>query len=105
MRSIQNSHGFLPPGHIDSAANAYQRPIPWYAHVGCGTIEVVGNPEGCVGKATLANAEKARPGVEALLDYMEKLVHDIMEKFPAGKVTPSGPGQPALHPERNWKIC
>ena len=93
------SHGFLPPGHIDTAANAYQRPIPWYAHVGCGTIEVVGNPEGCVGKATLATVEKARPGVEALLDYMEKLIHDIMEKFPAGKLAPSRPGQPALYQE------
>ena len=51
-------------------------------------IEVIGNPEGCVGKATLADAEKARPGVEALFDYMEKLIHDIMEKFPAGKLPP-----------------
>jgi creatinine amidohydrolase len=81
-------HGFLPPGHIDSAANAYQRPVPWYGQVGCGTIEVIGNPEGCVGKATLADAEKARPGVEALFDYMEKLIHDIMERFPAGKLPP-----------------
>ncbi|RPJ06209.1 MAG: creatininase family protein, partial [Deltaproteobacteria bacterium] len=53
---------------------------------GCGTIEIVGNPEGCVGKATLATAEKAKPGVEALFDYMEKLVGDIMEKFPPGKL-------------------
>ena len=82
------SHGFLPPGHIDSAANAYQRPIPWYAHVGCGTIEVVGNPEGSIGKATLADAKKAKPGVEALFDYMEKLIRDIMKKFPPGKLPP-----------------
>ena len=44
--------------------------------------------KGCVGRATLATAEKARPGVEALLDYMEKLIHDIMKKFPAGKFPP-----------------
>jgi creatinine amidohydrolase len=49
---------------------------------------VVGNPEGSVGKATLGKAEKAKPGIEALFDYMEKLIHDIMEKFPAGKVPP-----------------
>ena len=79
-------HGFLPPGHVDSAANAYQRPIPWYAHAGLGTIEVVGNPEGVVGKATLADGEKARAGLEALLDYMVKLHDDIMEKFPVGKI-------------------
>ena len=77
-------HGFLPPGHVDSAANAYQRAIPWYGHAGLGTIEIVGNPEGVVGKATLADVEKARPGVEALLDYIAKLHDDIMERFPPG---------------------
>jgi creatinine amidohydrolase len=76
--------GFLPPGHVDTAANAYQRPIPWYSHVGLGTIEVAGNPEGVVGSATLADAEKARPGVEALLDYIVKLHDDILDKFPVG---------------------
>ena len=79
-------HGFLPPGHVDSAANAYQRAIPWYAHTGLGTIEIIGNPEGVVGKAKLADVEKARPGVEALLDYLVKLHDDIMEKFPPGKL-------------------
>jgi creatinine amidohydrolase len=79
-------HGFLPPGHVDSAANAYQRAIPWYAHTGLGTIEIIGNPEGVVGKAKLADVEKARPGVEALLDYMVTLHDDIMEKFPPGVV-------------------
>jgi len=79
-------NAFLPPGHVDSAANAYQRPIPWYAHVGLGTIEVVGNPEGVVGKAKLADVEKARPGVEALLDYLVLLHDDILEKFPVGKL-------------------
>ena len=77
-------HGFLPPGHVDSACNAYQRAIPWYAHAGLGTIEIVGNPEGVVGKATLADVEKARAGVEALLDYIVKLHDDIMERFPPG---------------------
>jgi creatinine amidohydrolase/Fe(II)-dependent formamide hydrolase-like protein len=77
-------HGFMPPGHIDSAGNAYQRAIPWYGHVGLGTIEIVGNPEGVVGKATLASADKARPGVEALLDYMVRLHDDILARFPVG---------------------
>jgi creatinine amidohydrolase len=77
-------HGFMPAGHIDSAGNAYQRAIPWYAHVGLGTIEIAGNPEGVVGRATLADVEKARPGVEALLDYMVKLHDDILARFPVG---------------------
>lgn len=79
---------FLPPGHIDKAGNFYQRPIAWYGHAGCSAIEVVATPEGVVGKATLADAEKARPGIEAFLDYMESLIHDIMDRFPAGKLPP-----------------
>ncbi|MCB6346865.1 creatininase family protein [Clostridium sp. AF18-27] len=77
-------HTFLPPGHIDNAGNIYGRAVKWYCHAGAGTIEVVGNPEGVVGKAKLATAEKAIPATEALLDYLEKLVNDIHEKWPAG---------------------
>jgi creatinine amidohydrolase/Fe(II)-dependent formamide hydrolase-like protein len=80
--------GYLPAGHLDKAGNAYQLPIPWYAHAGLGPIEVLGTPEGCVGKAKLADGKKAIPGVEALLDYMEKLIGDIMKKWPAGKLPP-----------------
>ena len=88
MEDAQNTelHTFLPAGHIDNAGNIYGRPIKWYGHAGAGTIEVVGNPEGVVGKAKLASAEKAMPGMNVLLDYMEKLVNDIMTKWPAGKL-------------------
>ena len=81
--------GYLPDGHVDKAGNLYGKAIPWYAHVGLGPIEIAATPEGSVGKATLADAEKARPGVEALLDYMEGLVGDIMEKFPPGVLPPA----------------
>jgi len=37
-----------------------------------------------VGRATLADVEKARPGVEALLDYIVRLHDDIMKRFPVG---------------------
>ena len=60
--------------------------MKWYAHAGAGTIEVIGNPEGVVGKAKLASAEKAMPATEALLDYLEKLVNDILVTWPAGKL-------------------
>lgn len=79
-------HGFLPAGHVDSAGNIYGRAIKWYCHAGLGTIEVAGNPEGCVGKAKLASADKATDATTALLDYLEKLVNDIMAKYPAGKL-------------------
>jgi len=79
---------FIPASHMDKAGNFYQRPIAWYGQAGCSAIEVVATPEGVVGKATLADAEKARPGIEAFLDYMESLIHDIMDRFPPGKLPP-----------------
>jgi creatinine amidohydrolase len=82
-------YGFLPEGHIDKAGNLLHRPIAWYGQVGCGPIEVAAYKPGVVGKATLADAEKARAGVEALLDYLEKLVQDILKAFPAGKLPPA----------------
>jgi len=80
--------GYLPEKHIDKAGCLYQRPLRWYDHVGCGPIEVFAYPEGCVGKATLAKAEKAKEGLINLLDYMVELINDIMERFPPGKLPP-----------------
>jgi len=80
--------GFLPEEHIDKAGNLLHRPIAWYGQVGCGPIEAKATPEGVVGKATAADAAKARPGVNKLLDYLEKLVNDIIIAFPAGKLPP-----------------
>jgi 3-dehydro-scyllo-inosose hydrolase len=81
--------GYLPPGHVDKAGNLYHLPIPWYAHAGLGPVEIKAFPEGCVGKSKLAKASKAMPGVEALLDYLEKLCQDIMKKWPVGKLPPA----------------
>jgi len=82
------ARGFLPSKHVDNAGNVYQRPINWYGQVGCGPIEVVAYPEGCVGKATLARAEKAHKGLNALLDYLVELHDDIMSRFPPGTLPP-----------------
>jgi len=79
---------YLPPKHIDKAGNVYQMPIEWYSQVGAGPIEIVAYPEGVVGKATLAKAEKAKMGVEELLNYMVELHDDILKKFPAGVLPP-----------------
>lgn len=79
----------FPEGHIDSSGSAYDLPIPFWQHVGGSTIEVISTPEGVVGSATLASADKAKPGVEAILDYLETLVNDIMEKYPPGMLPPT----------------
>jgi creatinine amidohydrolase len=83
-------YGFLEKQgeHVDKAGNVYQRPIAWYGQVGLGPIEVYAYPEGVVGRATLANAEKASMGLEKLLDYIVELHDAIIERFPPGKLPP-----------------
>lgn len=49
---------------------------------------MVSTPEGIVGDATLASPEKAKPGLEAIMDYIEKLINDILHMYPAGKLPP-----------------
>ncbi|NMC14255.1 MAG: creatininase family protein [Chloroflexi bacterium] len=78
----------MPPGHIDGSGSAYNLPIPFWQHMGASAIEVIVTPEGVVGSATLADVEKAKPGLTAILDYLEKLVNDIMNMYPPGKLPP-----------------
>ncbi len=80
--------GFLPGEHIDRSGDVYNRPIRWYQHLGLVAMEVIHTPEGVIGKSTLASAVKAKPGVEAIMDYMERLVTDIMARFPPGVLPP-----------------
>lgn len=78
----------MPPGHVDVSGSAYDLPIPFWQHIGGATLEVVAQPEGVVGRATLADPEKAKPGLTALLDYLETLVKDILKKYPPGVLPP-----------------
>ena len=79
----------FPPGHINLSGSAYDLPIPFWQHVGGCAIEPIATPEGVVGSATLADAEKAKPGVSAFCDYLEKLVTDIITMYPAGELPPA----------------
>ncbi|MFA5675976.1 MAG: 3-dehydro-scyllo-inosose hydrolase [Christensenellales bacterium] len=80
----------FPPGHINKSGSAYhsESPIDFWLQVGASAIEVVSTPEGVVGDATLADPEKARPGCYAIMDYVEKLINDILAMYPAGKLPP-----------------
>lgn len=78
----------FPDGHINKSGSAYDLPIDFWLQVGASAIEVVSTPEGVVGDATLANPDKAKPGVCAIMDYLEKLISDIMKMYPAGKLPP-----------------
>ncbi|MFZ3109287.1 MAG: 3-dehydro-scyllo-inosose hydrolase [Rectinemataceae bacterium] len=76
--------GFLPPGHVDRGGDIYGHPIPGHCIIGGTGIECVTFPEGVLGKATLADPAKATKAIEKVLDYMVKLIGDIMERFPVG---------------------
>ncbi|MEW6399205.1 MAG: 3-dehydro-scyllo-inosose hydrolase [Bacillota bacterium] len=80
--------GFVSEGHVDKGGDIYQYPIPGHCQVGLSGLEVLVYPEGVIGRPTLADGEKARPGLEALFDYMVKLIGEIMERFPPGQLPP-----------------
>ena len=81
---------YLPGPHVDDASEQHDYPIKWWAQEGvkCGiTVQIY--PEGNLGPSTLASADKAVPGVEAVLDYLETLVNDILDAFPPGELPPA----------------
>jgi creatinine amidohydrolase/Fe(II)-dependent formamide hydrolase-like protein len=90
MKDAVDTQGIslFPPGHIDGSGSAYNLPIPFWQHVGGSAIEPIATPEGIVGKATLADPQKAMPGVNAMCDYLEKLVTDIITMYPSGELPP-----------------
>jgi creatinine amidohydrolase len=79
----------LPPGHINNSAERGTGPIKWYNAFGSCGMECICQPEGVIGDASLADHNKARVGVEKTLDYLEKLVKEIIEKYPAGVLPPT----------------
>jgi creatinine amidohydrolase len=78
----------LPPGHINNSAENGVGPIKWYNAYGSVGMECICTPEGVIGDPKKADPEKARKGIEHILDYLEKLVTDILEKYPAGQLPP-----------------
>ena len=80
--------GFMPPGYVDKGGEVYHAPIKGHEQVGFGGAEMLVYPEGVIGSPTKASADKAIPGVEALMDFMVKLIGDMLDRFPAGKLPP-----------------
>lgn len=78
----------LPPGHINNSAETGKGPIKWYNAFGSVGMECICTPEGIIGDPTKARAEKAVKGIEHILDYLEKLVNDILKTYPAGQLPP-----------------
>jgi creatinine amidohydrolase len=74
---------------VDKGGEVYHLPIKGHEHVGLGGVEVTVYPEGVIGRPTLGDPAKARPGIEAFMDYLAKLIGDIMTRFPAGELPPT----------------
>lgn len=78
----------LPPGHINNSAERGTGPIKWYNAFGSVGMECICTPEGVIGDPKKADAEKAREGITKTLDYLAKLVDDIITTYPAGELPP-----------------
>jgi creatinine amidohydrolase len=81
--------GYLPDGHFNRSANQLAfRPNLWWSVRNNAPLEFVATPEGVVGSATLATADKAKRPVAAALSYLTLLIDDILERFPVGTLPP-----------------
>jgi creatinine amidohydrolase len=76
----------LPVGHFDLSAEDLFRPNTYRTRAGDLPLEVVATPEGVVGKASLATADKAKRVVAAICDYLVLLQNEILETWPTGTV-------------------
>ena len=79
---------YLPHGHFGSSVDPVARPSRWSEGEGHFAIEVKSTPEGVVGYATKAAAEKAKRPLTMIMSYLSLLCKQTLEAFPAGKVPP-----------------
>lgn len=90
MEYAVNTKGkaYLPDGHFDTSVDPYHRPSRWSEGEGHFAIELHATPEGVVGNAADATAEKAKRPLAAILRYLTILVEDIRATFPPGVLPP-----------------
>ena len=79
---------YFPGGHMDTSVDPYGRPSRWSETEGHIALELLGRPEGVVGKAAQATAKKARRPMAAIIRYLTLLHDEILEAYPSGKVPP-----------------
>ncbi len=77
---------YLPDGHFDNSVDGFGRPSTYKQRAGDIPLELVATAEGVVGKATLAEAHKAKRAVVAICEYLVLLQEEILQTWPAGTV-------------------
>jgi len=90
MSVVEDAEGesFLPDGHFDKSVDPFGRPHRWSEGEGHMAIERAATPQGVVGKPSIANPQKAKRPIAAILKYLTLVVDQILEAFPAGTVPP-----------------
>lgn len=79
---------YFPPGHFDAPVEPHRRPHRWSEGEGHAPIEFFAQPEGIVGKPTLASARKAKRGIAAICEYLTLVINQILDVFPPSEVPP-----------------
>ena len=88
MEDTEVKGGFASD-YVDLGGDVFQSPIPGHGQVGLtGGLEVINFPQGVIGKPTLASAEKARDGLNQLLNFLCRLHDDILTNYPPGELPP-----------------
>lgn len=80
---------YLPGGWFDTSVDDFRRPHRWDEGEGHQAIEYHGTPEGVVGYATKATADKAKRPVVAICRLLTLLIEEILEAYPPGEVPPA----------------
>ena len=66
----------------------YRRPHRWSEGEGHIAIEIAATPHGAVGKPSLADPNKAKRPVAAILRYLTLVIDQILEAFPPKELPP-----------------
>jgi creatinine amidohydrolase len=80
--------GYLPEGHFSGSVDDPPRPSRWSEGQGHIALEIKETPQGVVGKARNADANKAKRPMLAIMRYIVLFCDHVLNAFPAGKVPP-----------------
>jgi len=80
--------GYLPAGHFAGSVDDPPRPSRWSEGQGHIALELKETPEGVVGRAKSADAQKAKRPMLAIMRYIALFCEHVLEAFPAGSVPP-----------------
>ncbi len=81
-------HGYLPDGHVNKSAAQRSRPNLWWSVRNNSPLEFRSTPVGVVGRATLADADKAKRAVAGAVSYLTLVNEHLLETFPPGVLPP-----------------